>query len=536
MDKQKSSLIVLSFFICMLSIPNYSQGKRASNYEVIIIGAGAGGLSAGATLSQSGVKTLVLEQHDKPGGYMTTFERGDYRFEVSTHMMDGLGPDGPTRDLFKKLGILDKVQLIKLDPVYRLISQEFTADIPGDRQAYLKLLTEKFPHEADGLTDLFNSWDNISEDVGGLKYLTEASLPYKIFVYPLVPFLYFGAITNLNSTSEEMVNDYLTDPIARAVILQMSPFLGTPPSRSNGLYYVYMWDSFFKHGAYYFAGGSQAVSNALAAVIRENRGEVRLNTRVEKIIIKDGRAIGVRTQSGDEIYANYIISNADARQTYLKLVGENYLDPEYVEYIKGLEQGVSSVCVYLGLDIDLKKTPLANVSEIFYTPGSLKDYDTQWNDLQPLDPQGMGIGLYSNIDPTCAPPGKSTVVLLQMAHYDWENQWRRNQGDKAYQELKTRVADAMINKVEKLIPGLRNSIEEIEIGTPLTMERYTSSYKGSWIGWATTEGQVQKERMKQEGPIDNLYLAGAWTYPSGGQSACMDSGWSTGNKILKKLR
>jgi len=142
----------------------------------------------------------------------------------------------------------------------------------------------------------------------------------------------------------------------------------------------------------------------------------------------------------------------------------------------------------------------------------------------------------SNTDPTCAPPGKSVVVLCTGGAYDWEDRWRIEDGIDAYHELKEEVADRMIKVAERMVPGLRESIEEMEIGTPLTMERYTSNYKGSMIGWAPTPEQSMLNRMKQEGPIDNLFLAGAWTFPGGGQSACLMSGNAAAKKILKKIR
>ncbi|UCD85439.1 MAG: NAD(P)/FAD-dependent oxidoreductase [Deltaproteobacteria bacterium] len=542
--KRKPTIFILSgFLVSSMTFATFSckpepvsvpEGKE--KWEVVIVGAGAGGLGAGATLSRAGVKPLILEQHDKPGGYMTNFERGDYRFEVSLHMIDGLDPGGMTRELFEKLGILDRVQPVKFDPLYRSVHPDIIIDVPADIDEYLNILKKRFPQEAEGITRLFQSFFDIGDDITGLSQLMDQHFLLRWPKYPLVPLLYWDFFKDRNATIDEIVYRHISDPKAVSVILQLAGFMGTPPSRSPGVMTAVMMDSYHRHGVYHFIGGSQSVSNALAAVIRGNGGEIRLNTLVKKILIQDGRAVGVRTEDGQEIYADYIISNANGYATYLELVGEEHLKPEYVEYVKGLEPGLSATEVFLGLDLDLKKAGLGEIGEIFYSP--TYDVEEAWKNIDAMDIEKMPmvIALMSNTDPTCAPPGKSVVIITTGGVYDWQNRWRIDEGYEAYRELKEEVADRMIAVAEKFIPGLRDAIEEIEVGTPLTMERYTLNYKGSIIGWAPTPEQTMLKRMKQKGPIDRLYLAGAWTFPCGGQSACLNSGHNAAKMILGKIR
>lgn len=127
-------------------------------------------------------------------------------------------------------------------------------------------------------------------------------------------------------------------------------------------------------------------------------------------------------------------------------------------------------------------------------------------------------------------------MLCTGGAYDWQDRWRIGEGVEAYHKLKREVADRMIKVAETMVPGLRASNEEMEIGTPLTMERCTYNYKGSIIGWAPTPEQSMLNRMKQESPIDNLFLAGAWTFPGGGQLACLMSGNAAAKTILKRLQ
>ncbi len=537
-------LLVAAISFCTLCFFEKVQAETeppANNekWEVVIIGAGAGGLSAGVTLNQAGVKTLVLEQHDRPGGYMTAFNRGDYRFEVSLHWMDGLDPGGPTRELFQKLGILDRVKPIKLDSLFQIMSPEFSFDFPSDQNLFMSRLQELFPEEAEGIEKFFKKLDNIYNDGTALSRLQDEFILLRLAKYMILPFLYHDFIRAINVPLNEMTDKYISDERLKIHLQTLTAATGLPPSQIQTAYYAFMWGSFFRHGAYHFVGGSQAVSNALADVIAEKGGEVRLNTLVEKILIEDGRAVGVRTAEGREIHADYVISNANAHSTYFKLVGEEHLKPKFVKYIKGLEPGISATQVFLGLDLDLKKVGLGDITEIACSISTQEVDTTKFFDnlmTMNIEQAGIPIGLYSNIDPTCAPPGKSVAVITFFSYYDWENRWRIDEGREAYQALKAEVAERMIKVAETCIPGLRDSIEVMETSSPLTMERYTLNYKGAFMGWAPIPEQNMLKRMKQKTPLDNLYLAGAWTFPGGGQSACLLSGYSTAEKILKKIK
>jgi prolycopene isomerase len=153
-----------------------------------------------------------------------------------------------------------------------------------------------------------------------------------------------------------------------------------------------------------------------------------------------------------------------------------------------------------------------------------------------VEQMDMVIAFMSNTDPTCAPKGKSTIIFTLGGNYEWNERWQISKGHAEYKKVKQMMAGRVIAAAEKLIPGLKKSIEIIEVGTPITMERFTLNYKGSIIGWAPTPEQSLLYRMKQSGPIDRLYLAGAWTFPCGGQSAVLGSGNTAAKMVLKEMQ
>ena len=499
-------------------------------YDVAVIGAGGGGLGAAARLARAGKKVLVLEQHDKVGGYMTAFERDDYRFEVSLHAMDGLDdPGGMNRASFRELGILDKVKPIKLDPMYRTVYPDLDLVIPGDADAYRDLLKQQFPAEAQGLDRLFATERKIYDALNGLMCLMNGEYGKAL----ANPSKYWPLIKYWNSTLSEMLAKSIHDPKLIAIFTQLAGYAGAEPDNVSAIFFSVMWGSYHFGGYYHFVGGSQAVSNALAEVIRENGGTILLKTLVTRIVIQDGQAVAVQTKDGQEFKCRYVVSNASAPATFFKLIGKEYLPADYVKELEDLKIGLSAFNVYLGVDHDY--TPVFNgMHQIMIN----ESYDPHQNFLYYYEgvPEkaGFAIANYSVVDSTWAPKGKNSIVLTSILPYDWKDGWHESESYEKYDTLKTETAKIFIKRAEKYLPGLSEHIEVMEVGSPRTMEHYTLNPRGTIFGWDNIPEQSMMKRLPQETPIPNLFLAGAWTFPGGGQSAVLSSGLMAAEKVLDK--
>ena len=304
--------------------------------DVVVVGGGGGGLSAASRLAQAGLEVVVLERHHKVGGCMTAFHRGDYRFEVSLHAMGGFDePDGSNVVLFDRLGILDRVQPVDVEYMYRTVYPDFTFDTHRYVDHYLADLIERFPGEADGLTLLF-------------AHLAEAEVVLDAAVAqlngdggPLGVIMTENpdAVTRfmgyLDKTLSEVLVDYITDPQLFAVFTQLAAYAGAEPDVVSSLFFIMMWNGYHRSGFYYLIGGSQSISDALAAVIREQGGQVRTSTEVTDIVIEDGVAVEVRAAGGACFRPRYVVSNASGPAT-VELIGRPNLPEDYVASIDAM--------------------------------------------------------------------------------------------------------------------------------------------------------------------------------------------------------
>jgi all-trans-retinol 13,14-reductase len=516
------------------AFPRRTAAAGASDtWDAIVIGSGLGGLSCAAAFARQGFRPLVLEQHDRPGGYATTFKRpGGFEFDVSLHSTAVPARDGAYNQI-PGFPEITEVEFVPHPSLYRAIFPEHDLTVPNrDPDKYLALLKERFPDEAAGIDGLFAAMRGLADDVGKLG-AARGQIDYSRF-----PLDFPHLATAYTHTWGQMQDVHLKDPKLKAIVSTLWGYYGLPPSQLASIYFALPTIGYLRDGGFYPRGKSQAISNALVNFIEKRGGKVLLKTRVERILVKDGAAYGVGTADGGQHLGTAVISNANAYDTFHRLLAGDGALKDYRARMDTMKVSLSSFQVFLGLKKDLVKQVGLKDSEFACENGYDPEAAFQACLAGSVEDGGFGLTLYDNLYPGYSPPGKNTLTIITLQGYDY---WKKYETDyfkgkkDAYRAEKERMADALIRQVEKkLMPGLRKAIEVREVATPLTNLRYTSNYRGAIYGWDQTLDNAMPNRMAQTTPVQNLYLASAWTQPGGGYGGVLWSGIQCFGEVMRR--
>jgi all-trans-retinol 13,14-reductase len=476
-------------------------------YDIIIIGAGLGGLTAGAKLAKEGKKVLVIEQHDRPGGCATTFKRGEYTLEVGLHEMDSPAPGEMKSRIFNDLEVFKNVEFLKVPEFYHFINGRYEVTIPHNPEIAISELCKLFPEESDGIKAYFN-----------------------LLLSP----------RKKNKTDEPVIDisvgNYLDSIIhnedLKLILLgNLGYFHDDPYSLSLG-YYSVAQASYFLYGGSFIKGGSQKLSDYLAGYIKTHGGEVLLNHIVNKITVSENRASGVTfkrknrpttgsiTESGDEIIVNSSVPGLPGLLPEKSAINlEEKLKDEII--------GTSLLTIYFGFKRPLKELGHKYYSTFVYDESVKCQADIIKNNKTDFASRSFTFVDYSQIDSDLAPKGKSVGTLCCIDYLkDWEHLSKDD-----YKYEKERVAGIFTDRLEKIIPGIKSVIEYYEVGTSATVKRYTQNPGGAAHGFAHTPSRKPGDYLKI---LDNLHFASAWTKTGGGFSGAIYGGYLCALNIMRK--
>ena len=505
------------------SLPDAPPASSDESYAAVIIGSGLGGLSAAAAFARKGYRALVLEQHDKPGGYATAFRRpGGFTFDVSLHSM-GVGERNGVRNLIGSFPEITEVEFVPHPHLYRAIFPNHDVSVPQrDIPAYIRQLADSFPEERPGIEALVADMRAMNSEIGRLS---RAAGKVDMRTFPQeFPTLF----RHSDHTWGQLVDSRLRDSKLKAIFSALWLYYGLPPSKLSSFYYAVPTLGYLEDGGFYPKGRSQAISDALVKFIQARGGRVLVNTRVEKILAEGDAATGVRCAGGQEFRARAVISNASAPQTFGSLLDDSPAAREYRGRIAGYSSSLSCFQVFLGLKRDLAGLLGVKDSEIFLESGYDPEASYEAMRRAEVERGGVAVTIYDNLYPGYSPKGKNTLNVLTLQGFEHWEQFERDYraGRKAaYRAEKERMASILIRRVEEaLLPGLAKAIEVKEIGTPLTNLRYTGNTRGAIYGWDQTVSNSGNRRVGHATTVKNLYIAGAWSAPGHGYGAVLASG------------
>lgn len=532
--KKTYPIIILTIFIFLLAGCAAQQNQPAlkTDYDVIVIGAGMGGLSAAAHLAVKGQKVLVLEKHNIVGGSTTRFSRGEFVFDAALHEMAGGGPGKKDRGLYQLLkttGVDKKAQLYEVPHLYRSVFPGVDITLPPNWDGFKSELKKKWPAEADNIDKFHILCESLFNELMELRDLFRYGTVRGTLTRAMVPLRQRTFLKWKSRTVKELLDECFRDEDIKAVVSQLWVYYGAPVEKQSALLFMAATESYLTDGAWHIKGSSQALSDAYADRIKELGGTVKTSTLVTKILMDNGRATGVKTATGQTYTARYIVANTDPYQLAYRLIGKENMTRAYLEKLESLKPANSLFGVFLGLNIDLAKRGYKD-TEIFYNAhrSSIKNYEAMMKgDFQN---GSVAITIYSNLgDPVYAPAGKSVVKLDAYSDIAY---WPEDRA--AYEKLKAQKVDELIGLAAKVIPELADpkNLEVKEGYTPRTIQRYTMNRGGVVYGFDVTPAQWEK--MPNTTPVPNVFIASNWTQAWHGVGSCQVNGWRAARMILDR--
>jgi all-trans-retinol 13,14-reductase len=490
---------------------SHKQHPVSGAWDVIVVGSGLGGLAAAGLLARhAGKRVLVLERHYTAGGFTHTFTRPGFEWDVGIHYIGEVNrPGSALRRIFDHLtdGELGWEDLGEVYDTIVIGADRYP--IPRGRRALRDALCGWFPAEKGAIDRYLARTRRAASAAAG--FYVEKALPPALAAV-LGPLLRYPALRQARHTVADVLRELTSDPRLRGVLTGQWGDYGLPPGQASFFVHATLVEHFAR-GAAYPVGGAARVAATLLPGIERSGGAVMTNAEVERILVRDGRAAGVRLTDGTELTAPVVISDAGWTATGARLLAPEERERAGLRPLPGVTPSVAHVSLYVGARGSAAELGLGRPNTWVY-PGH--DHDAQLaryvaDPEAPLPVAYLSYASAKDPDFLRRHPGKATLEVIGLAPYEWfarweDTRWKKRGAD--YETLKQRLSDRLLEVLYREHPQLRGRVEHAELSTPLSTRNFAGHARGEIYGLSHVPARFAAGELRPRTRIPGLYLTG----------------------------
>jgi prolycopene isomerase len=519
-----------------------TSSETALDWDVIVIGSGIGGLVTASQLAAKGAKVLVLERYLIPGGSGGSFRRAGYTFDVGASMIFGFGQKGHTNLLTRALADVGEHCTTIPDPAqleYHLPGG-LTLAVDRNYESFIADLTARFPHEAKGIRAFYDTCGQVFRCLDAMPLLSLEDPAYLAKVFFKAPLACLGLARWLPVNVGSVARAHIQDPnLLRFIDMECFCWSVMPADRTPMINAGMVFSDRHAGGINYPKGGVGVIAGRLVAGLERYGGAIRYRSRVVKVLLEQGRAVGVRLAGGEELRARRVVSNATRWDTFgdpdsagprpggaaklpsKTMSGQSLIDGADTPaaertWRRRYRPSPSFLSLHLGVRADL-------------IPEGTHVHHLQlerWEDLE-AEQGTVFVSMPSLLDPSLAPEGHQIVHTFTPSSMEaWQGL-----SPSEYRVKKQADADRLIARLEAILPGLAGAITHREVGTPRSHRRFLGRMGGSY-------GPIPAMRLPGLLPmpfnrtgISGLYCVGDSCFPGQGLNAVAFSGFACAHRI-----
>ncbi|WP_407900601.1 carotenoid isomerase [Scytonema sp. NUACC26] len=492
-------------------------------FDAIVIGSGIGGLVAATQLAVKGAKVLLLEQYLIPGGSAGYFERQGYRFDVGASMIFGFGQKGTTNLLTRALQAVNVNLEVIPDRVQIHYHLPDGLDIKVDRvyEEFLLSLTKYFPHESKGIRQFYDECWKVFNYLNSLELLSLEEPRYLLRSFFQKPLACLGLAKYLPQNVGDIAKHYIKDPqLLKFIDMECYCWSVVPAQMTPAINAGMVFSDRHYGGVNYPKGGVGKIAEKLVEGLIQAGGQIQYQAKVSNIIIENKRAVGVRLTNGQVYRAKRIISNATRWDTFEKLLNPQEIPSNEKKWQLRYQKSPS----FLNLHMGVKAEVLPSGTECHHI--LLED----WEKMTATEGT-LFVSIPTLLDPELAPSGYHIIHSFTPS---WIDEWQ-GLSVSEYEAKKEQAAWRIIDRLEKIFPGLNDGLDYLEVGTPKTHRRFLGRDDGTY-------GPIPRYKLRgllgmpfNRTSVTGLYCVGDSTFPGQGLNAVAFSGFACAHRIAADL-